>query len=127
MPHKHVACFLLSEEVLGAHDSVQRYLKYQLAVPLRLLPLSGAKHRLSRDVSKLPPQPAQRERWPVFAPGPLTFALFTCDITRRGRDKPSGTRQHSNRSLCAPQLEDDRRPCQLYPHLRHAGVFSTSR
>eukprot|EP00066_Takifugu_rubripes_P004383 XP_003967717.2 PREDICTED: phosphatidylinositol 4-phosphate 3-kinase C2 domain-containing subunit gamma [Takifugu rubripes] len=65
--------YLQNEEVLGTHDSIQRYHKYELAVPLRLLPLSGAKHRLARD------------------------------------------------------LEDDRRPCQLYPHLRHAGVFSTSR
>lgn len=49
--HPHVACLLLSEEVLGMHDSIQRYHKYELAVPLRLLPLSGAKHRLARDVS----------------------------------------------------------------------------
>lgn len=41
----------LSEEVLGMHASIQRYHKYELAVPLRLLPLSGAKHLLARDVS----------------------------------------------------------------------------
>lgn len=33
------------------HASIQRYHKYELAVPLRLLPLSGAKHLLARDVS----------------------------------------------------------------------------
>lgn len=49
-----VTCLLLSEEVLGMHDTVQKYYKYELAVPLRLLPLSGAKHRLARDVSRTP-------------------------------------------------------------------------
>lgn len=43
-----------SEETLGAHDTLQRFYKYELAVPLRLLPLSSVKHRLARDVSQTP-------------------------------------------------------------------------
>lgn len=57
-----------SEEELGAHDTLHKYQKHELAVPLRLLPLSSVKHRLARDVSQapasahrarqLPPRPA---------------------------------------------------------------------
>lgn len=80
------------------HASIQRYHKYQLAVPLRLLPFSSVKHLLVRDVSHsrrtrkaaslsaLPcPAPPQRgvatgafnATTPDFH---LTFALFTCDV-----------------------------------------------
>lgn len=40
--------------MLGAHDTVRRYYKYELAVPLRLLPFNSVKHRLARDVSQTP-------------------------------------------------------------------------
>lgn len=53
-PHQPVTGFLLSEEMLGVHDTVQKYYKYELAVPLRLLPWSAVKHRLARDVSQTP-------------------------------------------------------------------------
>lgn len=43
-----------SEEELGAHDTLHKYQKHELAVPLRLLPLSSVKHRLARDVSQAP-------------------------------------------------------------------------
>lgn len=52
--HKCLACFLVSEELLGVHDTVRRYYKYELAVPLRLLPFNSVKHRLARDVSQTP-------------------------------------------------------------------------
>lgn len=42
---------LLSEELLGMHETIQKYNKYELAVPLRLLRLNSLKHRLARDVS----------------------------------------------------------------------------
>lgn len=44
---------LLSEELLGEHETVQKYYKYELAVPLRLLSFSNLTHRLARDVSPL--------------------------------------------------------------------------
>lgn len=44
---------LLSEELLGEHETVQKYYKYELAVPLRLLSFSDLTRRLARDVSPL--------------------------------------------------------------------------
>lgn len=40
--------------MLGMHDTVQKYYKYELTVPLRLLPFDAVKHRLARDVSQTP-------------------------------------------------------------------------
>lgn len=34
------------------HETVQKYSKYELALPLRLLPFNSIKHRLARDVSQ---------------------------------------------------------------------------
>ncbi|CAG08722.1 unnamed protein product [Tetraodon nigroviridis] len=46
----HPALLQHMEETLGAHDTVRRYHKYELAVPLRLLPWSAVQHRLARDL-----------------------------------------------------------------------------
>ncbi|XP_019116415.2 phosphatidylinositol 4-phosphate 3-kinase C2 domain-containing subunit gamma [Larimichthys crocea] len=42
--------YLRNEELLGMHETVQKYAKVKLAVPLRLLRLNNLKHRLVRDV-----------------------------------------------------------------------------
>lgn len=85
-----------SEEELGAHDTLHKYQKHELAVPLRLLPLSSVKHRLARDVSQtpatahrarqlgsLPALPPQACRGAVNASTltGLDFALFTSDVS----------------------------------------------
>lgn len=43
--------FHCSEELLGNHETVQKYYKYELAVPLRLLTFHSLEHHLARDVS----------------------------------------------------------------------------
>lgn len=43
---------LLSDELLGMHETIQRYYKFKLVVPLRLLRFNNLKHRLTRDVSQ---------------------------------------------------------------------------
>lgn len=43
---------VLSEELLGAHETIQKYYKYELEVPLRLLHLNSLKHQVVRDVSQ---------------------------------------------------------------------------
>lgn len=40
---------LQNEEMLGNHETVQKYYKYELAMPLRLLSFQSVKHRLVRD------------------------------------------------------------------------------
>ncbi|XP_068169428.1 phosphatidylinositol 3-kinase C2 domain-containing subunit gamma [Antennarius striatus] len=40
---------LQNEELLGMHESIQMYCKFELAVPLRLLCVNDLKHRLVRD------------------------------------------------------------------------------
>ncbi|KAE8296139.1 Phosphatidylinositol 4-phosphate 3-kinase C2 domain-containing subunit gamma [Larimichthys crocea] len=42
--------YLRNEELLGMHETIQKYAKVKLAVPLRLLRLNNLKHRLVRDV-----------------------------------------------------------------------------
>ncbi|TKS73615.1 Phosphatidylinositol 4-phosphate 3-kinase C2 domain-containing subunit gamma [Collichthys lucidus] len=41
--------YLRNEELLGMHETIQKYAKVKLAVPLRLLRLNNLKHRLVRD------------------------------------------------------------------------------
>lgn len=43
---------LLSDELLGMHETIQIYCKFNLVVPLRLLQVNHLKHRLARDVSQ---------------------------------------------------------------------------
>lgn len=43
---------LLSEELLGVHETIQIYYKFKLVVPLRLLHVNNLKHRLVRNVSQ---------------------------------------------------------------------------
>lgn len=43
---------LLSEELLGVHETIQIYYKFKLVVPLRLLHVNNLNHRLVRNVSQ---------------------------------------------------------------------------
>lgn len=66
---------LFSEELLGMHETIQIYYKYNLVVPLRLLHMNSLKHLLVRDVSqfKLPLcshlqyRSFTKKGWPVFS------------------------------------------------------------
>ncbi|KAM7396919.1 hypothetical protein PAMP_019924 [Pampus punctatissimus] len=42
--------YLRNEELLGMHETIQIYCKFNLVVPLRLLHVNNLKHRLARDV-----------------------------------------------------------------------------
>lgn len=65
---------LLSEELLGMHETIQMCYKFKLAVPLRLLNFNSLKHRLIRDVSRLKLllcfhteyRSFTKKGWPVF-------------------------------------------------------------
>ncbi|XP_051237349.1 phosphatidylinositol 3-kinase C2 domain-containing subunit gamma [Dicentrarchus labrax] len=41
--------YLQNEALLGMHETIQKYIKFKLKVPLRLLHLNNVKHRLVRD------------------------------------------------------------------------------
>ncbi|XP_035521739.1 phosphatidylinositol 4-phosphate 3-kinase C2 domain-containing subunit gamma [Morone saxatilis] len=41
--------YLQNEALLGMHETIQKYIKFKLKVPLRLLHLNNLKHRLARD------------------------------------------------------------------------------